>query len=224
MIDSSNAIPKGNIRNLLIDFGVVLIDLDKERCLRAFEDIGVQGLGALLQSAHQLGFLNDFEQGLITSSEFCVNVRSHLDCIHANIPDEKILAAWNCFLVGIPAYKLDLLLHLRKQYRLLLLSNTNEAHWNWSCAHDFSYKGHQVQDFFHDIYLSFKLHVEKPKPGIFEKVIADSGIIPEETLFIDDSDLNCEVGRSFGFHTYAPKPREDWNRVLQLAVEKPFVL
>lgn len=217
-------VPKGKIRNLLIDFGVVLIDLDKERCLRAFEAIGIQGLGEFLQDAHQQGFLNDFERGLITSSEFCAKVRTHFVCAQKDVPDEEILAAWNRFLVGIPAYKLDRLLRLKEKYRLLLLSNTNEAHWNWSCARDFSYKGHRVEDFFHAIYLSFKLHVEKPKPAIFEQVIADSGISPEETLFIDDSDLNCEVGRSFGFHTYTPKPHEDWNRVLQLVVEKPMVI
>ncbi len=207
------------IHNLLIDFGGVLIDLDKERCLRSFEDIGVHGLDNLLQDCHQQGFLNDFERGLITPAEFCQNVRTKLEVSGQGPSDEEILAAWNSFLVGIPAYKLDLLLSLRKHYRLLLLSNTNETHWVWSCAQDFSYKGHCIQDFFHDIFLSFELHVEKPRPEIFEHLIAHSGIVPEETLFIDDSALNCEAGRRFGFQTYTPVAHEDWNKTLQLKAE-----
>lgn len=215
----STEIPIEGVKNLLIDFGGVLIDLDKERCLRAFEKIGVRGLENFLEDCHQRGFLNDFECGRITVSEFCTHMREKACVKGASPTDEEILAAWNHFLVGIPAYKLELLLRLRRHYRLLLLSNTNQAHWAWSCAQDFSWEGHRVEDFFDTIYLSFELHVEKPRPEIFERIIADSGISSEETLFIDDSALNCEIGRSFGLRTYTSKPLEDWNKALRLKVD-----
>ncbi len=224
MIATTPPFASKKIRNLLIDFGVVLIDLDRTRCLHAFEELGIQGMDALLNSTHQEGFLNEFERGVISPSEFCEKVRSQLKGAQPDISDRKILAAWNSFLVGIPSYKLELLLRLRKDYRLLLLSNTNQVHWQWSCTNVFSYQGHQVQDFFHDIYLSFELHVEKPRKEIFEWVLEDSGILPEETLFIDDSDLNCKVGQAMGFHTYTPVSHEDWNQALQLNLEKPLVV
>ena len=111
----------------------------------------------------------------------------------------------------VPDYKLNLLLDLRKHYNTMLLSNTNEIHWEWSERTCFSYKGHHVSDFFNRIYLSYKLHMLKPNADIFEYVLQDAGIKAEETLFIDDAMPNCRTAESLGLHTYTPEPREDWS-------------
>ena len=36
----------------------------------------------------------------------------------------------------------------------------------------------------------------------FDRMILDSGIKPEETLFVDDGKNNIVVGAELGFHTY----------------------
>lgn len=41
-------------------------------------------------------------------------------------------------------------------------------------------------------------------------MIADSGIAPSETVFVDDGKSNTEVGRSLGMHTLQPDNGEDW--------------
>lgn len=222
------------LRNLLIDFGGVLIDLDKPRCMENFRRLGISGLEDLLQSCHQQGFLLDFEKGNITKEAFFSHVRSLIrqkpcpssgkapalsekgealstqSAACAEPSDAAIAEAWNSFLAGVPRYKLEQLRLLKKSYRMLLLSNTNELHWDWSERHDFGSGGHTTADYFDDIFLSFRLHMAKPAPEIFAEVIRQSGIRPEETLFIDDSPANCSAAEAFGIRTFTPQERTDW--------------
>ena len=102
----------------------------------------------------------------------------------------------------------------------MLLSNTNEIHWDWSEKTCFSYKGHHASDFFNHIYLSYRLHLLKPDAEIFEYVLQDADIRPEETLFIDDAVPNCRTSESLGFHTYTPQPREDWSHLFGIMNHK----
>ena len=44
--------------------------------------------------------------------------------------------------------------------------------------------------------------VAKPDPVIFERAIAESGVVPAETLYIDDFDANIEAGRRAGLLAY----------------------
>jgi putative hydrolase of the HAD superfamily len=129
------------------------------------------------------------------------------------VTNKQIDDAWILMLHDVPTYKLDLLLELKEKYNTLLLSNTNELHWGWSEKNVFSYKGHQAADFFNRIYLSHELHMVKPHAGIFEYVIKDARIIPEESLFIDDALPNCRTAASLGFHTYMPEAGEDWRHL-----------
>ena len=56
------------------------------------------------------------------------------------------------------------------------------------------------EDLFDKVYLSYKEKTSKPGTLIFEQLIADSGIVPQETLFIDDSAANIETGRQMGLN------------------------
>lgn len=201
---------KTDIQNLLIDFGGVIIDLNRARCIDGLRRAGAGQLAGLLNDFHQEGLFMQYELGRISTAEFRAHIRS---CCSNSLSDTQIDALWNSFLVGIPAGKLELLLRLRKRYRLYLLSNTNELHWEWSCAHAFTWQGHQVTDFFDRIYLSYRMQMAKPDISIFQSVLADAGLRPEETLFLDDSEVNCMAARSLGITTYTPQAGEDWSHL-----------
>lgn len=201
------------IKNLLIDFGGVLIDLDRQRCIDNFKKLGFENIESLLNMYHQQGFFLDQEKGLITPAEFRNEVRRIME---KQVSDKQIDAAWNSFLVEIPTYKLDLLLKLREKYVVYLLSNTNEIHWKWSCKNAFPYRTFRVEDYFEKIYLSYEMKMMKPEPEIFKAIIEDAGIDPKETFFIDDSDINCEVARELGISTYTPKACEDWSHLFEV--------
>ena len=198
------------VRNLLIDFGGVLIDLDRQRCIDRFAALGCADLGRRLDAYHQEGFFRLFEEGKVTPEAFRNEVRRMTG---KAVADEEIDGAWNSFLVGIPAGKLELLLRLRSRYRVFLLSNTNDIHWRWSVEHAFPLRTYRVEDYFEKTYLSFEMKMVKPGREIFEAVLADAGIDPQETFFIDDSVQNCQTAQQLGIRTYTPKACEDWSHL-----------
>lgn len=198
------------IKNLLIDLGGVLINLDRRRCIENFQKLGLGNVEELLDFTNPDGLLMQQEKGLITPAEFRNGVR---DMIGKLVSDKQIDAAWNSFLVDIPTQKLDLLLKLRENYVVYLVSNTNETHWKCACKHFFPYRTFRVEDYFEKAYLSFEMNMAKPEPEIFNAIIEDAGIEPEETLFIDDSEINCQAARKLGFSTYTAKAGEDWSHL-----------
>ncbi|MDR1004014.1 MAG: HAD family phosphatase [Prevotellaceae bacterium] len=201
-----------NIKNLIIDFGGVLIDLDRRRCLDNFTKLGLPDVEVMLNEYHQQDFFLQHEQGVISSAAFRDEIRKR---IGRQVSDRQIDDAWNSFLVGIPAYKLDCLLKLRTRYVVYLLSNTNAIHWQWACRHAFRYKGFRAEDFFEHIYLSYEMKLAKPDPAIFRQVLDETGIAPAQTLFIDDSIANCRTAEALGIRTYTPKAGEDWSHLFE---------
>ncbi|MDR0989601.1 MAG: HAD family phosphatase [Prevotellaceae bacterium] len=201
---------KKEIKNLLIDFGGVLIDLDRPRCIANFQQLGVSEVASLLDEYHQQGFFLQYEKGLIDDAAFRAEIRSR---IGRPVTDARIDAAWNSFLGTIAPAKLELLLRLRSHYTLYLLSNTNRLHWEWSLREAFRYHGQQVTDCFKRLYLSFELHLAKPDAAIFRYVLEDAALLPQETLFIDDSAENCKTAASLGLSTYQPQAGEDWSHL-----------
>lgn len=201
---------KKEIKNIVFDFGGVLIDLNRQRCVENFKRIGLSNADELIGGKDQQELFTQFEKGLITSGEFRDKVRQ---LSGKALTDEQIDEAWNSFLVSIPDYKLDMLLKLRGKYIVYLLSNTNELHWAWSCEHAFPYKGFTEEDYFEEIFLSYKLNQIKPDPDIFHSVIDRTGILPEETFFIDDLKANCLAAEKLGISTYCAQPGEDWTHL-----------
>lgn len=200
------------IKNILFDWGGVLIHLDKSRCTSAFRELGVEVSDELTNPYGQRADLMDFEKGLMTVDEFHDTVRR---IYSPTLTDEQIDVAWNALLLDIPSYKLDMLLELKQNYRLFLLSNTNALHWAEGRKR-FDYKGYRAEDFFDQIFLSHEIHELKPSAEAFLKVALLAGIKPEETLFIDDLAVSCQAAEALGFHTYCPVANTDWRGELTI--------
>lgn len=198
------------IKNLVIDLGSVLINLNPKRCFDKFRDYGVTNIEALIDTSYKKGLFLDFEKGIVSTEEFRNKLRGF---IGEKLTNEQIDIAWNSFLIDIPTYKLDMLLSLREKYTVYLLSNTNAVHWQWICDNCFNYKGFLAGDFFEKIYLSFEMHQVKPDKEIFQTVLTDANILPEETFFIDDATENCRIAESLGIRTYTPEAEEDWRHL-----------
>jgi len=195
------------IKNVIFDFGGVLINLDRQRCIDSFKQLGMDHVEELINPFAQHGVFMQLEKGEITPAVFRDKIREEFGRLAT---DEQIDAAWNSFLLDIPDYKLEALLKLREHYLVYLLSNTNEIHWKWSCENAFPYKSFGETDYFEETFLSYEMKLAKPDVAIFEAVLETTGIDPKETLFIDDSEANCKAAESLGITTYICKPGEDW--------------
>ncbi|HJD91605.1 MULTISPECIES: HAD family phosphatase [Bacteroides] len=198
------------IRNIVFDLGGVLIDIDPERCVHRFEELGVKEAAKFMAAEDFKVIFQRFERGDIDANEFRSFIRSKNEVLK-DVSDEDIDYAWNGMLIGIPRYKLDLLLELRSHYVVFLLSNTNSIHWQWALDNPFQYRGFRAEDFFEQEYLSFRLRTCKPEITIFERVLENANIEPHETLFIDDRPENTKAAETLGIKTYTPKANEDWS-------------
>ena len=200
------------IKNVVFDLGGVLINLDFDSCLNAFRTAGFTNIEEQVRQMQGNGVFSRFELGEISPEEFRDAIRKEAD---ESLTDRKIDDMWNLMLLDIPREKLDLLLKLREHYMVYLLSNTNRIHWDYACEQMFCYRGFRVNDFFEDIFLSFEMHKAKPEKDIYEQMMKEANILPEETFFIDDSAINCQAAISLGIQSYHYHIGEDLSSLFE---------
>lgn len=194
------------IKNIIFDFGGIIVDLNKQAAVHAFEALGFNA-GDYIDNYVQSGVFAAMEVGKMSTEEFCSFVCKEtgqmLDC-------EDIRRAWNGMLVQIPVRRLQMIRSLRSQYRTYVLSNTNEMHWSYGAHELLASSGLKLEDCFDRFFLSYELGLAKPDVEIFRKVMSMADLSPEETFFIDDSVENCRVAESVGFHVFHSVQPEDW--------------
>jgi len=200
-----------NITTLIFDFGGVLINLDLNRCIQKFKDLGVNNLENNLNNYGQKGIFLEFEKGLIDIPTFRDEIRK---LAGKPLKDNEIDEAWCAFLCNIPDYKIELLLQLKKKFRLLLLSNTNPLHIEISARDEFARFGQTMQSLFDKCYFSYEMKMVKPDAEIFEALLADAGLTAEECLFLDDGEKNILQAEKMGIQTYHVDVNEDLSFLL----------
>ncbi|MGN0187641.1 MAG: HAD family hydrolase [Paludibacteraceae bacterium] len=192
------------ITTLIFDFGGVLINLDRQRCIDAFVQLGLRDIDRLIDNYAQAGIFAQLENGDITTDEFHNGVRQ---IVGKPIDDHDIDAALNAFLLDIPDAKLALLRDLHRHFRLLLLSNTNAIHFPHCVNTQINAKGYTLNQLFDKCYLSYKIHLSKPQPDIFRFLLENEHITADECLFLDDSARNIDTAKSLGFNTILVPPQ-----------------
>lgn len=205
------------IKNIIFDFGGVILDLRPDRCAEQFASIGIPEAGQYMSYTHQQGVLDAVERGQLNLAEFCNGIRAlHQGPYECGEPlNRQIVQAYSSMADGIPAYKLDFCQSLRDEgYHVSLLSNTNLVHWGF-CRRDFLMAGYVPEELFEHLWLSCEMGMAKPDPEVFQRVLRDSGYDPAETLFVDDSPKNCAVAETFGIHTFCAGIRTDWTSELR---------
>jgi len=209
--NKQNIINMSAIKNILFDFGGVIVSLNKQQALDRFTKIGFPNIGDYLNEFRQQGIFLEYEEGKIDRENFYKEFRklSHND----TISEKDIDWAWLGFLVEIPNYKFELLKELRKKYNVYLLSNTNPSIMGWAMTNDFSPEGLPVTAFFDKCYLSYEIGYAKPDREIYDFIIKDSGMNPAETLFFDDGKANIGIAEKLGFNTYLTNQDEDLRKV-----------
>jgi len=194
-----------NIKTIIFDFGGVLLDLDINRCIMNFKQLGVQNIEQFLNNYAQKGIFMELEKGLISAEKFRDEVRK---ITANNASDEEIDAAWCSFLVDVPTEKLEMLYQLRKKFRVILLSNTNAIHFPYAAEKYLKHNGLTISDFFDKCYLSYEMKMAKPDIEIFNTLLLEENIDAANCLFLDDGIKNIEIANQLGIQTYHAKENE----------------
>lgn len=199
---------------LLFDLGGVIMDIRRENAVAALEALGMKEANDFLGEYGQKGPFLALEKGELTPEEFRAQVRPML---RPGVTDAEIDAAFDRFLIGIPVHRLRALERLHRTRRIYMLSNTNAIMWRGKIAEEFRKDGHDMGYYFDGWVPSFEVHAYKPDAEIFRIARERFGLVPERTLFLDDSEANCRAAAALGFRTAHVRPGTEFMDYIEAA-------
>ena len=188
------------IKNIIFDLGGVILDIDERVIYKELVKMGVD-LSQLIHSKDFETIMSRFDMGIITAPTFRHRMKTLIG--QPKMTDQKFDAIWNSMLLDIPRERIEAIEQVKKHYKIFLMSNTNEIHYDLYVRDlqlRFGYK--EFDELFHKSYFSFAEHLEKPDPCFFELILDHEGLLPEETLFIDDTEANIKAAQALGIRTY----------------------
>lgn len=184
------------IKNVIFDIGGVIVKFKKETYL---DPLGLD--------EETKNFLID--QILFTDEWFKLSIgisneQEFLDNVAKKYPDYLELAS-SVFTIEtiyklLPVYTktIKLIEQLKKKgYRLFVISDIEE--------HNITYIEHAIpnmNELFEDISYSCRVGMVKKDGNVFDKAIERFKVIPEETLFIDDTQINLDQASKRSIHTF----------------------
>lgn len=209
------------MRNILFDLGNVLIDVDISKTLKAYESLladpnpspfphrarengtmhnTIITAGDLI-GAGESELVAKYQVGAVSTDEF---VEAILKICKPGTTRKEVIDAWMAMLIGIPEERRQKLAELHKQgYKLFVLSNINELHAEWTRE---QLKGIP----FEAVFFSNEIRMAKPDIRCYKMVMKETGIKPEETLYIDDIPANIEAGERLGFQCFLNTKADEW--------------
>ncbi|MEM9674928.1 MAG: HAD family hydrolase [Cyclobacteriaceae bacterium] len=194
------------VQNIIFDLGGVIIDLDTEKTFQAFQKVIPSR--SRPGRVEEVELFLEYEKGLISSSEFRDGIRKLAS--NESLDDQKIDNIWNSMLLRIPKARLELMQRLAPKYRLFVLSNTNEIHvtaFNEIVRQTLGKP--TINHFFEKVYYSHEINLRKPEREIYEYVLADSQLVPEQTLFVDDKEENILAAQKVNLQTFHVTKQQD---------------
>ncbi len=205
------------IKNIVFDFGGVIADLDKQKAVEAFKSLGIQEAEKYLDPYLQSGAFLEVENGKTDAAGFIAAMQ---ELSGRKLSFAQVQDAWLAFITGISRKKLDYILSLRdRHYNTYLLSNTNPFIMDWACSERFPW-GLPLDAYFDKMYFSYMAGFTKPDERIFRYMLEDSGIKPDETLFVEDGKANIDTAEKLGFRTYCPLNGEDWRMAVEANINE----
>jgi glucose-1-phosphatase len=183
---------------VIFDLGGVIINLDYQRTIHAFENLGMSNFQSVYSQMSQTDLFDSYETGKISTQHFINLLLPHLPF---GTSPNKVVAAWNAMILDVPLKKIALLADLKKSLPTFLLSNTNDLHIQkvrdeWKKVTDSA-----MEESFHKMYLSHEIKHRKPTYQAFSYVLEENGLEAARTIFIDDTLQHIVGAKSIGLQT-----------------------
>ncbi|MFA6456304.1 MAG: HAD family phosphatase [Bacteroidota bacterium] len=177
-----------NISVVLFDLGRVLMHIDFD----AFPN----GLGLTTPSLRSQYDQKKVQQTVRSYETGNSSTEEFFDSLYAifqqQFSREQIRNAFDGIIVSDNVEIVPFVEQIRQQYRIAILSNTCESHWEKVLRIS------SVIKMFPDTFTSFHLGVMKPEKNIFEKVCALLHVEIGSVIFIDDLQENVDGARAAG--------------------------
>ncbi len=177
------------IKNIIFDMGNVLLDYDPEVCLRHFvekEEDRVWIRRELFQGPEwiegDLGHLKDEER--FDGVSLRVPKRLHREL-------RQCVEQWHMCMQPVSGAKELCSDAKEKGYRLYVLSNASNSFYQY-------FPRFAPLDYFDGIVVSCDIHIIKPDIRIYQYLLNQFHLLPDECFFIDDVAANIEGARKAG--------------------------
>ncbi len=188
-----------NIKAIIFDLGGVLLNIDFKKVSDAFKVIGVNTFDEMYSQSKVDMLFENLEIGKVSEEEFCNAINNHSG---KSILSNDITTAWNSILLDFRMESLAHLKTLKNKYKLFLLSNTNSIHLEaFNKIFDKSIGQATFNSFFDKTYYSHEIGLRKPDAAAYLYVLNENDLLPQETLFIDDTLKNIKGAEAVGLQT-----------------------
>lgn len=181
------------ISTIIFDWGGVITNIYPQASIDAFIQLGLPNISKYFNDGINNDLFLRYEKGEARDEEIFTTLREE---IGKPVTDIEIQRALCAMMLDTPPIRLEILKELGKEYRLLLLSNTNPVHTLYYNTYLMEKYDVDFRVLFHKVYYSYQLGMRKPDKEIFRYVLTDSKLDGDETLFIDDTEINIQVARS----------------------------
>ncbi|HMP92902.1 MAG TPA: HAD family phosphatase, partial [Phnomibacter sp.] len=139
------------------------------------------------------------ETGKIAPPDFYEQLRAQTGLALSN---QTIEQAWNAMLGKFRPASIASVAPLRGRYRVYLLSNTNQIHYNcFLQAYQQQIGGNPFNGLFDTAYYSHHMGLRKPDAEAYQHILDTEGLLAAETLFIDDTPKNIAGAKAVGLQT-----------------------
>jgi HAD superfamily hydrolase (TIGR01509 family) len=165
-----------SIKLITFDLGNVLVRVDHLEFCRRLAVLTPRAPEDIYNYVFNGSLETDYDTGKITSQEFYQHIVSQFKLA---IDFERFGRWWNSPFSPMPEME-EVVMKLAEKYPLFLLSNTNALHF------DYIFANYPILKYFTKFILSYKIGSRKPESGIYQYLIKESGVSPEQILFIDD--------------------------------------
>jgi len=177
------------IEVVYLDLGKVLIDFDYDVAAQRLLKISPHPLSEISDVLSEPQLLFEFETGRLSANEYYKII---CDALEMQISLDEFRSLWGSMFLPEPLVSEEFLQNLKRKNRLILLSNTNEIHF------DYLVERFPILNQIEERLLSYRVGYMKPDPQIFQLAIEKAGGVPENIFFADDRHENVEGARAAG--------------------------
>lgn len=204
------------IKNIVFDIGNVILKFDIDDVLNRFTNDEFEKKFILENIINSPEWLKNglIDTGFVSMDDAISIVQDRTN--HER--DDLIEKFWNTYndYAIIDERVLDLIIKLKqKNYNIYLLSNINPY------THDFINKS-RLLELVDGYVFSYKEHMIKPFDSIYNTLIQRYSIVPSESLFIDDNQMNIDTGKKLGFISKKVEP-DCYESVLEVLNENNLI-
>jgi len=194
------------IRVIIFDLGKVIVDFDHRAICRRLARYCTFTPNEIYQKIFTSGLEEQFDEGNVTAYKFFIKIKRHL---RLQITMDEFEKTWNRIFRLNPEIA-ALIKSLKKDYRLLCVSNTNVWHFEY-CLKKFP-----LLQYFDDFILSYKIGKRKPHRKIFKEALLKARCHAHACLYVDDIAEYVHAAEAMGMKAIHFRSAEQLKKQLKI--------